>query len=221
MAEVNHIPEKIQAIRRSIPPHVEILAAVKTRTLEEVRAAYDAGLRIFGHNYVQEAQAMIAADDLGSEWHLIGHLQRNKAKEAVKLFNMIESVDSLRLAQELENRCAQIKKKMPVLIEVNSGSEDNKTGIMPQDAAQLAEYLNTCQYLRLRGLMTMGPLTGEPELARPYYRETQRLFEEISRMGLENTEMRVLSMGMSYSYQVAIEEGANLVRLGTVIFGAR
>jgi hypothetical protein len=221
MAEVNHIQEKIQAIRRSIPPHVEILAAVKTRTLEEVRAAYDAGLRIFGHNYVQEAQAMIAADDLGAEWHLIGHLQRNKAKEAVKLFNLIESVDSLRLTQELENRCAQIGKKIPVLIEVNSGSEENKTGVLPQDAAQLAEYLNTCQYLRLQGLMTMGPLTGEPELARPYYRETRRLFEEISRMGLENAEMRVLSMGMSNSYRVAIEEGANLVRLGTVIFGAR
>ena len=221
MADINPIQEKIFAIRKSIPEGVQILAAVKTRTMEEVRVAYDAGLRLFGHNYVQEAQMMIAEVDLEAQWHLIGHLQRNKAKEAVKLFNMIESLDSLRLAQELENRCAQISKKMPVLIEVNSGSEENKTGIFPQHTPQLAEYLNSCQFLQLQGLMTMGPLTGDPELARPYYRETRRLFEEIARMGLQNAEMKILSMGMSNSYQVAIDEGANLVRLGTVIFGGR
>ena len=221
MSETLSIQLKIEAIRKTIPDSVEILAAAKTRSVDEIKAAIDAGIRLFGHNYVQEAEEMMHEAELKAEWHMIGHLQRNKAKQAVELFDMIESLDSLRLAEELEKRCAQAEKELPVLIEVNSGREENKTGILPQNAGGLAEFINSCRYLKLQGLMTMGPLTGDPELSRPYYKETRRLFEEITAMKLEHVEMRVLSMGMSNSYRVAIEEGANLIRLGTIIFGPR
>jgi len=221
MNNISRIQKNIEEIRRNIPDSVELLGAVKTRSVDEVQAAFDAGMRFFGHNYVQEAQAMISEVEFKASWHLIGHLQRNKAKFAVELFDMVESLDSLRLAKELEKRCAEAGKKMPVLIEVNSGREENKTGVMPEDALALADWLNGCEFLRLSGLMTMGPLTGDPELSRPYYKETKRLAEEIGSLHLENVRMDILSMGMSNSYQVAVEEGATLIRLGTVIFGPR
>jgi len=221
MKTADEIKRRVEQIRKEIPGEVEILCASKTRTLDEVRAVHAAGLRYFGHNYVQEARAMIPLADFDAKWHMIGHLQRNKARLAVELFNMIETLDSLRLAKELEKRCAEIGKDMPVLIEVNSGREENKTGLMPEDAGALAEWLSVQTHLHLVGLMTMGPLTGDPELSRPYHKEIRRLYEEIQRQQLPNTEMRVLSMGMSNSYKVAIEEGANLVRLGTIIFGPR
>lgn len=221
MNNISRIQKNIEEIRRNIPDSVELLGAVKTRSVDEVQAAFDAGMRFFGHNYVQEAQAMISEVEFKASWHLIGHLQRNKAKFAVELFDMVESLDSLRLAKELEKRCAEAGKKMPVLIEVNSGREENKTGVMPEDALALADWLNGCEFLRLSGLMTMGPLTGDPELSRPYYKETKRLAEEIGSLHLENVRMDILSMGMSNSYQVAVEEGATLIRLGTVIFGTR
>jgi len=220
--EMNAINKNIEAIKRSLPEGVQILAAVKTRTLDEARAASDAGIRLFGHNYVQEAEAMITrAEDFDADWHMIGHLQRNKAKQAVEIFDLIESLDSLRLARELEKRCSQAEKEMPVLIEVNSGREKNKTGILPEDIGAIVEYLRSCDYLKLRGLMTMGPLTGDPELSRPYFKETRRIFEEISRTQASNGDVQILSMGMSNSYQIAVDEGANLIRLGTCIFGPR
>ena len=221
MYTAEEIKRRVEQIRKEIPIGVEILGASKTRSLDEVRAASAAGVRYFGHNYVQEARAMIPLADFNAKWHMIGHLQRNKARLAVKLFDMIETLDSLRLAKELEKRCAEIGKEMPVMIEVNSGREENKTGIMPEDVGTLAEWLSGQTYLHLVGLMTMGPLTGDPELSRPYYKETRRLYDEIQRQKLPNTEMRELSMGMSNSYKVAIEEGASMVRLGTVIFGPR
>ena len=215
------ISKRIESIRRNIPEHVQILAAAKTRTLDEVRAAFSAGLRLFGHNYVQEAESIIPGADFNAEWHMIGHLQRNKAKQAVGLFNMIESLDSMRLAEELAKRCQAAGKVLPVLIEVNSGREENKTGLLPENVLELAEWLGACGSLRLSGLMTMGPLEGDPELSRPYFKETRRLYDEIDRLQLPDVEMQVLSMGMSNSYHVAIEEGANLIRLGTIIFGPR
>ncbi len=221
VAAVDEIKQRIEQIRKEIPEGVEILGASKTRTIDEVRAAHAAGLFSFGHNYVQEARAMIPLADFDAKWHMIGHLQRNKARLAVELFDVVETLDSLRLAKELEKRCAEIEKEMPVLIEVNSGREENKTGLVPEEVGSLVEWLSGQTYLHLVGLMTMGPLTGDPELSRPYYIETRRLYEEIQRQRLPNIEMRVLSMGMSNSYKVAIEEGANLVRLGTLIFGLR
>jgi hypothetical protein len=210
-----------ERLLKELPPNVTLLAAAKTRTVEEVQAAYDAGIRFFGHNYVQEAQAMITAVNFKAEWHMIGHLQRNKAGGAVTLFDMIESLDSIRLANELEKRCAEQNKTIEVLIEVNSGAEEDKTGTLPNDVNALAETVSGLLHLRLAGLMTMGPLSGEAELARPYFRKTRELFELLRKNKLPNCEMRVLSMGMSGSYRVAIEEGATMVRIGTLLFGPR
>jgi len=221
MTDTDEIKRRTETIRKEIPDYVDILGAAKTRTIEEVQAAFEGGVSFFGHNYVQEAQAMIPGTDIDVKWHMIGHLQRNKARSAVQLFDMVESIDSLRLAKEMEKRCAEIQKSMPVLIEVNTANEVNKTGLMLEEVGEVVEWISEQTYIHLVGVMTMGPMTGDPEMARPYFRKARDLFGEIGNRHLPNTDMYILSMGMSNSYRVAIEEGANLVRLGTVIFGPR
>ncbi|MGC8788024.1 MAG: YggS family pyridoxal phosphate-dependent enzyme [Anaerolineae bacterium] len=215
------IANAAKRIRETLPPGVILVAAAKSRTVEEVRAAIRAGVAHVGHNYVQEAAQMIPHISEPVQWHMIGHLQTNKAKSAVQLFDMIETLDSWRLAQELEKRCAAIGKVMPVLIEVNSGREASKTGVLPEEVEQLAWQVSALPHLRLQGLMTMGPRFGNPEDARPYFRITREIFERLKAARIPNVEMRYLSMGMSNSYLVAIEEGANMVRIGTLLFGER
>jgi len=149
---------------------------------------------------------------------MIGHLQRNKVSQALGLFDMVESIDSERLIHELEKHCAQQEKVLPVLIEVNSGCEQNKSGVLPEEVDELAALLRSCPHLSLQGLMTIGPLSGDAQQSRPFFRTTREIFERLRK---ENPTMRWLSMGMSHSYQVAIEEGANLVRIGTSLFGPR
>ncbi|MCJ7520063.1 MAG: YggS family pyridoxal phosphate-dependent enzyme [Anaerolineaceae bacterium] len=221
MDTMDKVRKNAEYLLKTLPPHVTLLAAAKTRTVEEVQAAYAAGIRYFGHNYVQEAQAMIQAANFTAHWHMIGHLQRNKSGGAVELFDMIESLDSIRLANELEKRCTEQNKTIEVLIEVNSGAEEDKTGALPQEVVTLAQAVSALPHMRLAGLMTMGPLSGEAELARPYFRKTRELFEQLRNANLPNIEMRVLSMGMSGSYRVAVEEGATMVRIGTLLFGPR
>ena len=218
MEDIDRIKENTERLLKEIPAEVTLLAAAKTRTPEEVRAAWEAGIRCFGHNYVQEAQAMLPQTDFTAEWHMIGHLQRNKADLAVTLFDLVETLDSPRLARALEKHCAQREKVLPVFIEINSGREENKDGVLPEDVDALAELIGTLPHLQLQGLMTMGPLTGDAELSRPYFKTTHEIFERIKK---ENPKMRWLSMGMSHSYRAAIEEGANLVRIGTALFGLR
>ena len=218
---IKEIRENVERLLIEIPPSVAIVAACKTRSITEVNAAFEAGLRHFGHNYVQEAQAMHAQSTFKAEWHLIGHLQRNKAEDAVQLFNRIDSVDSIRLVQELEKNCVKYEKVIPVLIEVNSGREENKSGALAENIEELAAFISHQPHLHLEGLMTMGPRSGDPQESRPYFVETRRLFEHLASLNLANTSMRYLSMGMSNSYQVAIQEGATMIRLGTVIFGER
>jgi len=221
MSDLDLVKRNSERILKEIPQNVTLLAAAKTRTIEEVKAAFEAGIRHFGHNYVQEARMMAPELDLKAKWHMIGHLQRNKAKDAVELFDMIETLDSIRLAEELEKRCAAAGKTLEVLIEINSGMEDEKSGVLPQDLAPLVEAASDFPHLRLVGLMTMGPLEGEPESSRPYFVKTRQIFEELRKANLPGVDMRVLSMGMSDSFRVAIEEGATMVRLGTALFGPR
>ena len=212
-----------QAVRRilaALPAAVTLVAAAKTRSPEQVRAAIRAGVTCVGHNYVQDAEAMIPLVPEPVRWHLIGHLQRNKAKVAVQLFEMIETLDSWRLAVEIDKRCAAIDKVMPVLVEINSGREASKTGVLPKDVDGLVRRASELPHVRIQGLMTMGPRFGDPENARPYFRATREAFERLAAAGIPNVEMRYLSMGMSNSHQVAIEEGANMVRIGTGLFGA-
>jgi pyridoxal phosphate enzyme (YggS family) len=215
------ITASVKRILEIVPPDVTVVAAAKGRTPAEVKAAIRAGITHVGHNYVQEAQVMIPALGDSATWHMIGHLQRNKAKKAMHLFDLIETVDSWRLAATLDQRCAATGRIMPVLVEINSGRETSKTGVLPEDVDDLVQRLNELQHVRVQGLMTMGPRFGDPEEARPYFRATRAAFERLSTGSLPNVTMRYLSMGMSNSYLVAIEEGANVVRIGSKIFGRR
>lgn len=221
MEKSDKISSKVKELLKTIPPHVTLLAAAKSRTVEEVEAAFDSGIRHFGHNYVQEAQEMIPNVGFNAHWHMIGHLQRNKAGQALEIFDYIDSLDSLKLALALEKRCQQLDRQVEVLIEVNSGLEEEKTGLPSSEVESLAHELSSLSRVHLVGLMTMGPFTGNPELARPYFVKTRTLFDYLESLHLPNTRMRVLSMGMSNSYRVAIEEGANMVRIGTLLFGPR
>jgi hypothetical protein len=215
---IKHNAEKILA---ELPNEVELVAAAKTRMPEEVLQAVQAGVKIIGENYIQEAERAHEAVGDKAEWHFIGHLQKNKVKKAVKIFDMIETVDSLEVAGEIDRRCAQIGKVMPVLIEINSGREKQKFGVFPEEAEQLITEVSSLRNIRVIGLMTMGPRFGNPENSRPYFVETKRIFERIKKLNLPNVEMRYLSMGMTNSYKIAIDEGANVVRIGTKIFGGR
>jgi len=215
------IKENIQKILGELPEGVRLIGAAKTRAPEEILEAVAAGLEIIGENYVQEAERAFQAIGEGVKWHLIGHLQSNKAKKAVKIFDMIETVDSLKLARAIDRACHNIGKVMQVLIEVNSGEESQKAGVTPIDCIPLIKEMAVLKNIRIMGLMTMGPFSGDPEDARPYFRKTRDIFEEIKKLDLPGIEMKYLSMGMSNSYRVALEEGANMVRIGTRIFGER
>ena len=215
------IEESVVKILNSLPSGVSLVAAAKTRSLEEVQAAIRAGIKIIGYNYVQEAEKMHQFIGNQVRWHMIGHLQRNKVKNAVKFFDMIETIDSIQLAELVDKRCASESKTMPVLIEINSGKESNKTGVLPEDVDELILKISDLPNLRLRGLMTMGPRFGNPEDSRPYFKATKAAFDRLSKAEISNTKMRYLSMGMSNSYKIAIKEGANIVRIGTKLFGER
>ncbi|MFH1633526.1 MAG: YggS family pyridoxal phosphate-dependent enzyme [Chloroflexota bacterium] len=218
---VNEISESVKRILETIPPEVILVAAAKTRTLEEVKAAIQAGVTHIGYNYIQEALPIIQTIGSRVTWHMIGHLQRNKAKMAGQHFDMIETIDSWQLAQTLDRHCANFGKTMSVLVEVNSGRESNKTGVLPDDVHELVRRISALEHLRVEGLMTMGPRFGDPEDSRLYFEATRRAFDRLAALNLPNVTMRYRSMGMSNSYRIAIEEGANIVRIGTKLFGGR
>jgi len=215
------IRENVQRILSELPEGVELEAAAKTRSAEEVLEVIEAGVKIIGENYVQEAEKVCAIVGNKVSWHFIGHLQKNKVKKAVCLCDMIETVDSVEIAKEIDKRCSQIGKTMPILIEVNSGREEQKSGVLPEDTEQLVREISELQNIEMMGLMTMGPLSGDPEDARPYFVETKKIFDQLRKLDLPDVEMKYLSMGMTNSYKVALEEGANIVRIGTAIFGKR
>jgi hypothetical protein len=216
------IKRNVAKLLAELPDGIEVVAAAKARTPEEVLEAVQAGIKIIGENYVKEAKEAYELVGRSAKWHFIGTLQKHNIRRAVpEIFDMIESVDSLEIAREIDRKCAQIGKVMPVLIEVNSGREPQKSGVLPEDAERLVREISGLGSIKVMGLMTMGPSFGNPEDFRPYFVETRRVFERIKGLKLPNVEMRYLSMGMTNSYKVAIEEGANIIRIGTRIFGER
>ena len=215
------IRENVQTILKELPDGVELVGAAKTRTPEEILEAVEAGLKIVGENYVQEAERAFQVIGNRAKLHMIGHLQSNKAKKAVQVFDMIETVDSVKLGRAIDNACEKIGKIMQILIEINSGEEPQKAGVMAGDAIALIKELAELKNIKIMGLMTMGPFAGDPEDARPYFRKTRDLFRKIAGLNLPGVEMKYLSMGMSNSYRVALQEEANMVRIGTKLFGAR
>lgn len=222
------VREQVQAAARRAsrdPGEVALMAVTKTHPPERIREAYEAGLRLFGENRVQEfADKSEALRDLqGADFHLIGHLQTNKAGKATALFSAIDSVDSSRLAQKLNAAAQELGKKLKVLIEVNVGGEAAKSGTAPesQELEDLLLGAPALEHLEFRGLMTVPPFTEDPQLARPYFRQLRELRNEIAARKLPAVSMAMLSMGMSHDFEVAIEEGSTCVRVGTAIFGAR
>ena len=213
--------QSVSKLLGDLPEGVQLVAAAKTRGPHEILEAIESGVKIIGENYIQEAEKAYEVIGNRAEWHFIGHLQKNKVKKAVKIFDMIETVDSIEIAREVDRRCAQIGKKMPVLIEINSGRENQKAGVLPENAEQLIREIADLENIKVMGLMTMGPQFGNPEDSRSYFVETKKIFNIIKKINLPGVEMRYLSMGMTNSYKIALEEGANIVRIGTLIFGER
>ena len=203
------------------PDSVRLVAVTKAFGADAVLAAYEAGHRLFGENYVQEAQKKIEAvvkPDI--VWHMIGHLQTNKAKYAAKLFDTIESVDSKKLADELSKRTAAVGKSQKILVEVNLSDEETKSGCKESELFDVVEYAGSLSNLELLGLMTVPPFLP-PEEVRPYFKRLRKLALDIGAKSFKGVTMRELSMGMSADFEVAIEEGATIVRVGTAIFGQR
>jgi len=227
-SNIRTIRERIASAARKAgrdPADIVLMAVTKTHPPERICEAYDAGLRLFGENRVQEFSEKAAPlrDLRGAQWHMIGHLQSNKAGKAAELFTAIDSVDSLKVAQRLNSSAEQLGKKLAVLIEVNVGGESAKSGV-PPDSEELQELLHgaaTLEHLEFRGLMTVPPFTDNPEEARPYFRQLRQLRDGVARRKLPKISMGVLSMGMSHDFEVAIEEGSTCVRVGTAIFGGR
>ncbi len=215
------ITKRVEELLAGLPEGVEVVAAAKTRTPDEVLEAVKAGIGIVGENYLNDAERVVEVVGRQANWHFIGRLQRNKVKRIVGLFDMIETIDSVEMAELVNKQSALQVKRMDVLIEVNSGCEPHKTGVMPDMLVTVIEQISSLVNIRVMGLMTMGPQMESSEGYRPYFRLTRQLFERIARLGIPGVQMRYLSMGMTDSYRVAIEEGANIIRIGTMIFGPR
>ena len=200
---------------------IRLLAAAKSQDVELIRAAILAGVCLIGENYVQEAMAMKARIPEPAEWHMIGHLQRNKARNAVGLFDLIESLDSIALARELDKEGRKAGKRVRTFIEVNLAGEESKTGIAGNQVFLLLQEAAKLANLTVEGLMTVPPFRENPEDVRPYFRELRELLCRMQERRLPNMDLKELSMGMSQDYEVAIEEGATIVRIGTALFGPR
>ncbi len=224
-ARVEEIRRRIEvAARRSGRPadSVSLVAVAKTKPVSAVREAVAAGVSIIGENYIQEAREKFdALPDHNISWHLVGSLQRNKAKYAVRMFDLIHSVDSYKLAKEISERAGKEGKVQKILVQVDLAEEDTKSGVQADQTVDRIREIAALPHVRIRGLMTMPPYFDDPETARPYFRSLRRLRDDIEAASISNVEMTNLSMGMTHDFETAIEEGATLVRIGTAIFGRR
>ena len=223
---INQVTQRISvAAHRSgrSPDDIKLVAVSKTHPVEAVRYAISCGLTTFGENKVQEAESKITELGPGrAEWHLIGHLQSNKARRAVQLFDVIQSVHSVELAQRLERICEEEgRTDLPVFVQVDLAKEAAKSGVAEEDLPELSAYLQTCSHLRFRGLMLLPPLAGDPDTARPFFRRLREIRNGLVAEGSFSDGEGELSMGMTHDFEVAIEEGATVVRIGTAIFGER
>jgi pyridoxal phosphate enzyme (YggS family) len=216
----SRIVEAAMSAKRD-PREIKFLAAAKSQTVDSIRAAIAAGITLIGENYVQEAQEKKRVISEPVEWHMIGHLQRNKAKAALEIFDVVESLDNLALARELDKIGKRLGKKIRTLVEVNLGGEESKAGIAEDKLAELLKSIGDLTHLSVEGLMTVPPFKENPEEIRPYFSSLRRLQMELESLKIPNVTLKELSMGMTHDYPVAIEEGATIVRIGTALFGPR
>ena len=216
----NLIKEAAEKSHRD-PSEVQLVTVTKTVPVSRIQQAIDAGVTIIGENRVQEAKMKFEELNRDVEWHLIGHLQTNKVKIAVELFDLIHSVDREEVAQEIQRRAMALNKKQKVLIQVNTSGEASKSGCSPEEAEHLIRVISMMENIHIQGLMTIGPLTEDQESVRNSFHLLKTIFLQMKELNLKNVEMKHLSMGMSSDFQLAIEEGSTLVRIGSAIFGAR
>lgn len=222
LANIRRRIEKAAARSGRHPDEVRIVAAAKGQSLEKIQAALTAGIGIIGHNYVQEASRQQILEQCGSvELHMIGHLQKNKAGKAIEIFHLVETVDNAALALALERQARKLGKVIGVMIQVNVSGEPQKSGIHEDEVEALAKTIRGLSSLRLQGLMTMPPFFDDPERARPHFVRLRQLRDQLIVSGVLASNMRELSMGMTGDFEVAVEEGATLVRIGTALFGPR
>jgi hypothetical protein len=224
------IKKNLEALRNRIkiaahrvarnPDEIKLVAVTKSVDVNQIEEAIDAGVNIIGENRVQEAKkkySQLKNNDV--KWHLIGHLQRNKVKDAIEIFDMIQSVDTIHLAKEIDKRAGIANKIMDILIQVNTSGEETKFGISPHLTLEIIQQIAKFKNIRIKGLMTIAPLVVNPEDTRPYFRILAKLRDKITSKRIENVEMKYLSMGMTNDFEVAIEEGSNMIRIGRAIFG--
>ncbi|MCK4240496.1 MAG: YggS family pyridoxal phosphate-dependent enzyme [Candidatus Atribacteria bacterium] len=201
------------------PQEIKLIAVTKTANIEQIREAISAGVKIIGENKVQEAKEKYQILTGGIEWHLVGHLQTNKVKYAIEIFDFIHSVDSIKLAKEIDRRSLQFGKITNVLVEVNVSGEETKYGVKPEEVETFLKEISEISRIRVRGLMTIAPIVKYKEETRSYFKKLRELSEKISNKNIKNVKMDYLSMGMTDDFEVAIEEGANMIRIGRGIFG--
>jgi len=225
------IAENIERVRKRIeqaarrvdrnPADITLVAVTKTVPVDLIREAIRAGVNHLGENRVQEAREKIPKIPEAVTWHMVGHLQKNKVKYAVELFHMIQSVDEFELAEIISRRAEKVNKRMPVLIEVNTSGEATKFGCQPNEAISLLKKIAELPNIEVRGFMTIGLFSEDMEMVRPCFRQLKQIYDEARALALPNTRISILSMGMSSDFEVAIEEGSTMVRIGTAIFGPR
>jgi len=218
--KIINVKIKKAALRASRNPEkIKLVAVTKAAAIEQIKEAINAGVKIIGENKVQEAKEKYQILSADIEWHLVGHLQTNKVKYAVEIFDLIHSVDSIKLAKEIDRRSLQFGKITNVLIEVNISGEKTKYGIKPEEVVPFLKEISEFPRVWIRGLMTIAPIVEDKERARPYFRKLRELSKEIKSKNIKNVKMDYLSMGMTEDFEIAIEEGANMVRIGRGIFG--
>ncbi|WP_163194795.1 YggS family pyridoxal phosphate-dependent enzyme [Clostridium thermarum] len=215
-----NVVESIQSIQKSIPEEVTLIAVSKTRTLDEMEVAYQCGIREFGENKVQEFISKYEGFHKDVNWHFIGHLQRNKVKYIAGKVALIHSLDSVRLLREIEKQYQNIDMKARVLIQINIGREESKTGALVEELEEIIQQVGECNHVEVAGLMAIIPRGDEKE-NRKYFRDMKMIFERLKAENHKNVSMEYLSMGMTGDYKIAIEEGSNMIRVGEGIFGRR
>ena len=223
--KLHEVQQKIAAAKEKRSPEIQdevlLIGVTKNHDVNAMREAIDAGVTDIGENRIQEAKEKYAILDRNVTWHLIGHLQTNKVKHAVKLFDMIHSVDSLHLAEALYKAAGEIGKHQKILIQVNLAKEDSKSGIYEEDLAELLQQVDNMENLQLMGLMCIAPNYEDVEMCRPLFRKMRKIFEKVKEMQWQRANIIYLSMGMTHDYEIAVEEVANILRVGTGIFGQR
>ncbi len=216
--DLTYITKNVEIILKEIPEYMKLVAVIKKRKIEEIEVCINSGVKILGINYVQEGEKIFPYLKKSSEFHMIGHLQKNKINKAIKIFDMIQTIDSFETVLTIDKRLKNTSKRIPVLVEINIAKEINKSGVYPENFINFIEQISNFDTIEIMGIMTMGPNTDDLNLIRKYFKKARIIYEELLKLNLKNSNIKYLSMGMSNDYKIAIDEGSNMIRIGKKIF---